>query len=99
MVTVSWSPQAKADLLEIENYIAKDSLFYSEATVSRIIGSVERLKRFPSSGRIVPELSLSFIREVVLRNYRVVYRLLEHSCEIITVMHSREDLLKHLSEK
>ncbi len=99
MAEVIWSPQAKADLHEIAEYISVDSVHYAEAIVSRILASVERLKKFPSSGRIVPELGMSAIREVVLGNYRIVYRLLETYCEIVTVMHSRQDLLKHLSMK
>ena len=99
MAEVIWSPQAKADLHEIAEYISGDSLHYAEATVSRILASVERLKKFPASGRIVPELGVLTIREVVLGNYRIVYRLSATHCEIVTVLHSRQDLLKHLSMK
>ena len=99
MAEVIWSPQAKADLHEIAEYISGDSVHYAEATVSRIIASVERLKKFPSSGRIVPELGMLAIREVVLGNYRIVYRLSKMYCEVVTVLHSRQDLLKHLSKK
>ena len=74
-------------------------MYYAEATVSRIIASVERLKKFPSSGRTVPELRISSIREVLLGNYRIVYRLSIAHCEIVTVLHSRQDLLKHLARK
>ena len=74
-------------------------MYYAEVTVSRIIASVERLKKFPSSGRTVPELRISSIREVLLGNYRIVYRLSTAHCEIVTVLHSRQDLLKHLSRK
>ena len=99
MVEVIWSPEAKADLHEIAEYISGDSVHYAEATVSRLTASVERLKKFPSSGRIVPELGVSFIREIVLGNYRIVYRFSSTHCEIVTVLHSRQDLLKHLSMK
>lgn len=99
MAEIIWSPEAKTDLHEIADYIAKDSLHFAQVTVARITGSVARLKKFPSSGRIVPELGISTIREVVSGNYRIVYRLLEQSCEIVTVLHSRQDLLKHLSRK
>jgi toxin ParE1/3/4 len=99
MAEIIWSPEAKADLHEIADFIAEDSAYYAEATVARIVDSVERLKKFPSSGRIVPEFGMSTLREVVLRNYRIVYRCSEQNCEIVTVLHSRQDLLKHLLEK
>ncbi|MBI1806287.1 MAG: type II toxin-antitoxin system RelE/ParE family toxin [Ignavibacteria bacterium] len=84
MAEVIWSPEARADLHEIADYIAKDSLHDAGATVSRITASVERLKKFPSSGRIVSELGMSTVREIVLGSYRIVYRLSERYCEIVT---------------
>ena len=99
MVEVIWSPQAKADLQEIAIFIASDSPYYAGTTVSRIVSSVERIMNFPLSGRIVPELGTSTIREVIWGNYRIVYRLSDKYCEIVAVLNSRQDVLKHLSEK
>lgn len=55
---------------------------------SKIIDSVTRLEVFPESGRIVPELNDLKIREILLGNYRIIYRLTENLVEIITVYHS-----------
>ena len=42
--------------------------------VERIHATVERLRDFPESGRIVPEYPGSALREVIVPPYRVVYR-------------------------
>jgi plasmid stabilization system protein ParE len=48
---------------------------------------VERAGEFPESGRVVPELSDSTIREILWRNYRIVYRIKGPLVEIVTVFH------------
>jgi addiction module RelE/StbE family toxin len=72
---VVWSPEALRDLESIRDYIARDSAAYADLVVRRIVAAVERLRLFPESGRIVPERDVPSIREVIVRPYRVVYRL------------------------
>lgn len=56
--------------------------------VGRILGAAERLSDFPESGRRVPEFERSDLREVLLRPYRIVYRLAgREEIHIITVHH------------
>lgn len=38
-------------------------------------------------GRIVPELDEPNIRELILRNYRIIYRILEKEVQIIRLFH------------
>jgi plasmid stabilization system protein ParE len=47
--------------------------------------AVERLGMFPESGRVVPERNAKHIREVILRPYRIVYRLSPGRVDIATV--------------
>ena len=85
MTAIIWSPQALKDLESIRDYIAQDSVRYADLVVARIVSSVERLRSFPESGRVVPELNRQDIREVIVRPYRVVYRIREGKVEIATV--------------
>ena len=39
----------------------------------------------PKSGRVVPELGCTDTRELVVGNYRLVYRVLEASIDVVTV--------------
>ena len=85
MTAIIWSPQALKDLESIRDYIAQDSVRYADLVVARIVSSVERLRSFPESGRVVPELNRQDIREVIVRPYRVVYRIRDGMVEIATV--------------
>ena len=85
MTPISWSPQALRDVESIREYIAQDSPRYAELVVHRIIASVERLRAFPESGRVVPERGDPEIREVIVRPFRVVYRHRDGVIEIATV--------------
>ncbi len=85
MTAIKWSPQAVRDVESIRDYIAQDSRRYAELTVGRILASVERLRAFPQSGRVVPERGNSEIREVIVGPFRVVYRHRGGVVEIATV--------------
>ncbi len=50
-----------------------------------LLGSVKRLAEFPVLGRIVPEFDEPSIREIVVRNYRVIYLLNEEDCRVDVV--------------
>ena len=52
-----------------------------------VFGAVERLERFPESGRIVPEKNEPSIREIILGNYRIVYRFRNDVAELLTIHH------------
>jgi len=85
---VVWSPRAVGDLESIRAYIARDSPSHADVVVRRLVAAVERLARFPKSGRVVPELPRGGLREVVARPYRIVYRLREGRVEIVAVVHA-----------
>ena len=87
MTRVLWTPQARTDLRKIHDYVARDSSQYATLVVAELIASVRRLSSFPQSGRVVPERHDPTIREVIWRNYRVVYRLVEDgpAVHILTV--------------
>jgi addiction module RelE/StbE family toxin len=80
-----WSPQSLRDLEIIRDYVARDSPHYAALVVERIIQGVERLTSFPESGRVVPERNDPELREVIVRPYRVVYRIRPGAVEIATV--------------
>lgn len=91
MIDLQWSPQSFQDLDAIRAYIAEDSPVYAELTVQRIVTAVERLRMFPDSGRMVPEIQRPELREVIVGKYRVVYRGNAESVEVVTVFRgSRE---------
>ena len=87
MAEVRWTLQAADDLEAITDFIAADSPHYASLFAMDVLAAVERLAPFPSSGRIVPELSNPGVREILLGNYRIVYRTTDDLVEILTVYH------------
>ena len=51
---------------------------------------LSRLKKFPESGRLVPEFSDLPFREVIVRPYRFFYRIKDETIWIIGVWHSAQ---------
>ena len=52
--------------------------------MNKLFDSVERLVDFPESGRVVPEVGVRRIREVIFGAYRVIYSV-KDKVEILTV--------------
>lgn len=75
MVNVIWTEAAIEDLRLIHEYISKDSRFYAERFIQKIITRVNQLENFPKSGRVVPEFNSEIIRELIEGNYRIVYNI------------------------
>jgi len=88
MARVTWTGQALEDLDVICEFIARDAPRYAQVFAQRAFESVERLELFPRSGRIVPELQIETIREIIFGNYRIIYRIKKGEVEILTVFHS-----------
>jgi addiction module RelE/StbE family toxin len=85
---IVWSPRAVADLEAIRDHIAYDSELYARLVVTRLLAATSRLVQFPEVGRVVPEFQRPDLREVIVRPYRVVYRLRGEIVEIATVFHA-----------
>jgi toxin ParE1/3/4 len=69
------SPRAIQDLQEIVRYISIDNPSAAENLGLELIAKAGSLKTFPERGRQVPELNDPEIRELVVRSYRIVYRI------------------------
>ncbi len=85
------SKPARDDLREIRSYIAGDSERYARLVVRELVGAVGRLRAYPLSGRIVPELGRPTLREVIEGTYRIVYRVTPDQVEVLTVVHAARD--------
>jgi plasmid stabilization system protein ParE len=84
---VRWTLDAVEDLEAIAEFIARDSPHYAQLFVLDVHRATDQLKDFPESGRIVPEGRDPSLREVLVGNYRIVYRLRQDITEILTVYH------------
>jgi plasmid stabilization system protein ParE len=78
--------------LEIAGYIVQDNPDAAESWISTVFEKVEHLKKFPESGRVVPETDNMTIRELIYGNYRIIYRVEEKRLSVLTVRHGKQVL-------
>jgi len=66
-----------------------DSVRYASITVNIIYNRAQDIINNPYVGRIVPEINIKDIREVISGNYRIVYKIInEFQVDILRVYHS-----------
>ena len=89
MVKIVWTEISLEDLRSIRDYIAQDSKRYATITIDRIYQKARLIKNNPLIGRIVPEFNNKNIKELIIDNYRLVYRIMnENKVEIVRIYHS-----------
>ncbi len=71
---LTWTEQAWERLLEIERFIARDDPRAAARLVEKLIDRGDALAEHPERGRRLPELPESGLRELIVDNYRLVYR-------------------------
>ncbi len=88
---IHWPPRGKTRLLGCMRYIAEESQDWPTVINwgDRVYEAVEHLAKFPESGSIVRELNRDDIRQVVVGDYRVIYRVKRKTPEVISVRHCR----------
>jgi plasmid stabilization system protein ParE len=89
---VVWSREATTDLDALAEYIAKDSAFYAAAFTQEILDAGRSLKEFSERGRIVPELGNRNIRELIVREYRLIDSIEKSRVIILGLVHGKKDL-------
>ena len=88
MVKVVWTDLAIQDLKSIHEYISKDSKFYADRFITKLINRVDQLEIHPQSGRVVPEFGKDDIRELIEGNYRIIFRINVDHVGVVRVHHS-----------
>lgn len=90
---IFWTNEALLRLQEIEEYISKDNSIAAIEFIDKLISIAETIIDNPEKGRIVPELSIENIRELLYKSYRIVYLVKKNSIDILTVFEGHQ-LLK-----
>jgi addiction module RelE/StbE family toxin len=89
---IFWSDFAIEKVTEIAEYINRDNPQATEKWVASIFDRVKQLENFPKSGRVVPEINRSNIREIFFGSYRIVYKIETDQIVILTVRHGKQIL-------
>lgn len=95
MAQIIWSPRSLRDIDEIATYIAKDSPQYAKAQVSLFFSTVTILEKYPYRGRVVPEIAISTIRQILCGHYRIIYEVFNDDEIGILTVHHQSRLLKN----
>lgn len=89
---VSWTDEAIEALSSIFDYLSARSEESASRLITRILERVEGLRGMPFSGRMVPEYEQVQVREVIVSNYRVIYRVTGSGLVVETIVHRAADL-------
>lgn len=89
-VQLTWSPLAENDLQDLVAYIASANPEAARVFAISLIEQIELLGNFPEMGRTVPERNDPLIREIIFRQYRIIYRVASARAgvEIIRLWHA-----------
>jgi addiction module RelE/StbE family toxin len=79
-----WSPASRDDLRDIVTFISRDSPPRAEAFAYRLIAETDKLQNFSELGRVVPEYRVPAIREIIIRSYRIIYRV-DHEQKLVQI--------------
>lgn len=99
---VNWTHSAENDLEEIIKYLIEDNQNIAKQVFSLIQNRAQNLTNLPERGRIVPELKKQGIhryRELIIKNYRLIYTVFEKNVFVMAVLDSRRDLQDLLLKK
>lgn len=96
MATVIWSGDAIRHVERIGEVIAEDSPRVAAKWVRRIMSAPDILETMPFIGPMVEEIGRPEIRELLVKPYRIIYRVRGDVCTIGAVYHGRQYLLSHL---
>jgi len=86
---LTWSPEAVEDLEAIAEFIGRDSVFYANAVVSKVLAVSRSFLEAPLIGRIVPELDDDQIRERFVYSYRLIYRVGDNEILVVAIIHGK----------
>ncbi|MCP4136732.1 MAG: type II toxin-antitoxin system RelE/ParE family toxin [bacterium] len=92
---VNWSNDADNDLNYIIDFIAEDNIDQALKILYKIKGAADKLYRYPTRGRNVPELlihNINTFREIVVSPWRIIYRIDESNVMILTVVDGRRNV-------
>lgn len=87
---VIFGRRSRIDLKELVSYVrrASGAPVVAERLGMALINKALTLSTFPERGRVVPELALPEVREIIFRTYRIVYRVAPGQVQILRFWHA-----------
>lgn len=89
---VVWTNPGWDDLETAAEYISRDSEFYAAAFVEEARQAAVSLADLAERGQIVPEFDDESIRELLVKSYRLVYKITDEHVFIVAFIHGAQRL-------
>ena len=89
-----WSKEALTRLIEIEEFIAEDNVIKAVEFTNYLVDQSLIIEENPKIGRVVPEFTDENIRELLIKGYRLVYRLSGGRLDILTLFEGHRQIRK-----
>ncbi|PSR54369.1 type II toxin-antitoxin system RelE/ParE family toxin [Adhaeribacter arboris] len=80
--------QAIENIHETREYFSYQSRQFADQLTDKLFEKTKNLEHFPQIGRIVPEIDKPEIRELIFRNYQIVYLIVSDSQIDILAVHN-----------
>jgi toxin ParE1/3/4 len=87
---ILFTPTGRRQFLEAIAYIHRDNPSAAASFRRKTEEKLSRLKKFPDSGRVLPEFPDLPFREVIVKPYRFFYRVKDKTVWIVAVWHGAQ---------
>ena len=93
---------AERDLQSIDAHVRRDSEAAADRLLDRLQSLIESLSQFPDRGNFPKELialGIRDFRQVVMKPYRVIYRVVDRDVAILLIADGRRDMQSLLARR
>ena len=97
---VVWTDRARQRLRELHDYIAQSAPAVAAEVTRHLVTRSRQLGTLPYAGRRVPEYERTDVREILVRPYRIIYRIRSdlNRVDVLAVRHYRQLLPSDLAK-
>ena len=92
------TPAARADLLEIFDYISQDNPDAAHRIVDELRAAMRRLAKMPEMGHSRQDLAREPLRFWPVYSYLIIYRPEQRPLQVVRVLHGSRDVRNILEE-
>lgn len=82
---IAWKDSAREEVREIYENLFDQSPALADEWTDELEKKLKLITQFPEMGRMVPDFYITFIREVFVGRYRLVYSLQEDTPKVLAV--------------
>jgi toxin ParE1/3/4 len=84
---IGWTEAAWQELEAAAQYIAQDSSYFASALIHDARLAAQSLRKSPHRGRVVPELRDTAVREIFVKQYRLIYEVGSDRVIVLAFLH------------